>query len=75
MIVCLYSFLCYQSYKSHIFCVIILSLWPILIYHIFPHLSHKRHPFGEKIIEYKMYVLISKTLAEIFLTSEDFSEI
>jgi hypothetical protein len=51
-------------------------LWPVWIYHIFPHLPHKWHDFGKQIIEYKMCVFISSTtLYEIFLTSEDFSEI
>ena len=35
------------------------GLWIACLYHIFPTLSHKWHDFQEKVIECKIFVLIS----------------
>ena len=47
---------------------IILSLWSVLVYHIFPHYLINGTIFKKKVTESKMLVLISlRILSEIFL--------
>jgi len=62
--VCSLTYPACKAHVQHLYC----HLWPIWLYHIFPHYLTKSTNFEEKMIEEKMCVLIfSTSLTEIFL--------
>jgi len=65
-----YVMLCYVMLCYVKLCYVMLCcrLWPVWLYHIFPHYLIKCTMFGKKLFERKMCVLIfTATLSEIFL--------
>jgi hypothetical protein len=53
------SCITYLTYKVHIFCAVLCYLvWPVWLYHIFPHYLIPGNIFGHKVIKHKMRVLI-----------------
>jgi hypothetical protein len=59
MYVCLYYWLSYTTFKSHIFCVVLsVRLWPVWMLYICKHYLVNRTAFEKKIIKQKMCVLI-----------------
>ena len=66
--VCLYSYLSYLACKSHLLCVVLYcNLWPVWLYHFFPHFLINDTIFGKMLLCTKRAVWFS-----LLLLSETF---
>jgi hypothetical protein len=62
MSVCLYSCVTYPSGKSHLFCAVLYChLWPVWLYHIFPHYLTNGTIFVINFLNIKRGVILSTT--------------
>jgi hypothetical protein len=66
--VCVWSFLSYPAYKAHLFCAALYCcLWPVWLYHIFPHYLINDTILAKKILDIKFVFWFSlHLLSELF---------